>query len=58
MTFQPSGLPSWVQSLGSLRPRNAAVILATVASTSVAATCLNGAAGEPALTGSRPARLR
>ena len=35
MTFQPSGLPSWVQSLGSTRPLKASLILVTVASTSV-----------------------
>ena len=56
MTFQFSGLPSRVQSLGSLSARNAALILATVAASWFAGTCLIRlpAAG----AGSRPARLR
>ncbi len=56
MTFQPSGWPSWVQSLASDRALNASRILVTVASTSVAAICLNG--GGFGVTGSRPTTLR
>ena len=52
MTFQPSGLPSPVQSLGSTRFWYTARIWLTVAVRSAAATCEN------VLAGSRPARFR
>ena len=53
MTFKPSGWPLPVQSFGSTRPRNVALIAATVAASSAAATCV-----KPPPAGSRPARLR
>ena len=52
MTVQPSGLPSPVQSLGSLSARNAALIFWTVAASSAAGICLK------LETGSRVSRLR
>ena len=51
--FQPSGLPSPVQSLGSVSARYVALIDATVLATSAAATCC-----KPPPAGSRPATLR
>jgi hypothetical protein len=53
ISFQPSGWPSWVQSFGSTRPRYLALIAATVAATSAAATWV-----KPPPAGSRPATLR
>ena len=51
--FQPSGRPSPVQSFGSTRPAYFALIAATVAATSAAATCM-----KPPPAGSRPATFR
>ena len=48
MTFQPSGWPSPVQSLGSVSARNAALIAATVAASSVAGHLREAAAGRVA----------
>jgi hypothetical protein len=53
MTFQPSGLPSPVQSLGSDRLANAARMLLMVVVASAAVTWV-----KPPPAGSRPARLR